>query len=116
MLSFDTSELLALSSDLGKASGKVTRQAQLLVRASALRIEGEAKRFAPVDTGALRNSIGTAISGGGLTAEIAATVAYAPYVEYGTRRMAPRAFMGPAFDRIAPDFVAGAEKLGGDLL
>lgn len=110
----DASELLALSADLGKASYEVTRKAQQVVAKAAHDIEGDGKRLAPVDTGALRNSIGTRISGGGLTAEIGPTVDYAVFVEYGTRRMAPRAFMGPALDRHSGAFVQAVEQLGGE--
>ena len=109
-------DLLKLSADLGKASYDVTRKAQAVIAKTALDIEADAKSLAPVDTGALRNSIGTTISNGGLSAEIGPTVHYAPYLEYGTRRMPPQPYMGPAAERRAEPFVKAIESLGGDFL
>ena len=109
-------DLLKLSADLGKASYEVTRKAQLVVAKTAHDIEADAKSFAPVDTGMLRNSIGTTISNGGLSAEIGPTVHYAPYLEYGTRRMPPQPYMGPAAERRAEAFVKAVESLGGEFL
>ena len=112
----DFSDLLKLSADLGKASYEVTRRAQMVVAKTAHDIEADAKSLAPVDTGALRNSIGTTISNGGLSAEIGPTVHYAPYLEYGTRRMPPQPYMGPAAERRAEAFVQAVESLGGEFL
>ena len=109
-------DLLKLSADLGKASYEVTRKAQMVVAKTAHDIEADAKSLAPVDTGALRNSIGTTISNGGLSAEIGPTVHYAPYLEYGTRRMPPQPYMGPAAERRAEPFVKAIESLGGEFL
>ena len=109
-------DLLKLSADLGKASYEVTRKAQLVVAKTAHDIEADAKSFAPVDTGTLRNSISTTISNGGLSAEIGPTVHYAPYLEYGTRRMPPQPYMGPAAERRAEPFVQAIEALGGEFL
>ena len=107
-------DLLKLSADLGKASYEVTRKAQLVVAKTAHDIEADAKSLAPVDTGMLRNSIGSTISG--LSAEIGPTVHYAPYLEYGTRRMPPQPYMGPAAERRAEPFVKAIESLGGEFL
>ena len=112
----DFSELLKLSADLGKASYEATRLAQKVVAKTAHDVEATAKSLAAVDTGAMRNSIGTTISGGGLTAEIGPTVHYAIYNEYGTRRMAPRPFMGPALERHSEPFVQAVAKITEGLL
>lgn len=111
-MGFDASELIALSADLGRASFKVTQGAQTVLRATALSVERTAKQRAPVDTGNLRNSISTSISAGGMTAEIGPTASYGVYVEYGTRRMSPQPYMGPALEANAPMF----EKAIGDLM
>lgn len=110
------SELLKLSADLGKASYEVTRKAQTVVAKTAHDVEATAKSLAAVDTGAMRNSIGTTISGGGLTAEISPTVDYAIYNEYGTRLMAPQPFMGPALERHSGPFMQAVAKLTEGLL
>ena len=109
-------DLLKLSADLGKASYEATRRAQKVVAKTAADIEATAKSLAAVDTGTMRNSIGTTISGGGLTAEVGPTVDYAIYNEYGTRRMAPRPFMGPALERHSEPFVQAVAKITEGLL
>ena len=109
-------DLLKLSADLGKASYEVTRKAQAVVAKTAHDIEADAKSFAPVDTGMLRNSISTTIGASGLSAEIGPTVHYAPFLEYGTRRMRPQPYMGPAAERRAEPFVQAIESLGGEFL
>lgn len=55
----------------------------------------EAKRFAPVRTGRLRDSIAILEQGEGYVV-VGSEVEYAPYVEFGTYRMAPRSFLRPA--------------------
>ena len=109
-------DLLKLSADLGKASYEVTRKAQLVVAKTAHDIEADAKSLAPVDTGALRNSIGTTISNGGLSAEIGPTASYAAHVEFGTRRMRPQPFMRPAADQHFPSFEEAVARLSQGLL
>ena len=87
-------------------------RASAVVRKVALDTEADAKALAPVDTGNLRNSITTAVQGGGLRAAVVATASYAPYVEQGTSRQAPQPFMGPATDRNAPMFREAMARLG----
>ena len=55
----------------------------------------EAKRFAPVRTGRLRDSIRILEKGEGYVT-VGSDVEYAPHVEFGTYRMAPRSFLRPA--------------------
>lgn len=111
----DTSQLNTLGAALTKKGVLVGAKAAQVVRRSAAELEATSKGFCPVDTGFLRGSIGTTITGGALSTEITAvvgpTASYAPYVEWGTSRMAPAAFMGPAFDRVAPDFVAAMGRV-----
>ena len=112
----DFSDLLKLSADLGKASAEVTRRAQVVVRKTAADIEASGKRNAPVDTGHLRGSISTTTSIGGLSAEIGPTASYGAYVEFGTRRMRPQPFMGPAADQHFSEFTEAVARLSQDLL
>lgn len=49
---------------------------------SCLLVENTAKENCPVDSGQLRNSIASNVSGE--TGEVGTNVEYAPYVEYGT--------------------------------
>lgn len=87
------------------------------VRATAFSIEGKAKVRAPVDTGALRNSIYVRMGrtpsempvvagdapraelpepGDDDTAHVGPSVGYAIYQELGTHNMAANPFLGPA--------------------
>lgn len=110
----DFGELRKLGRDIAKAPAKVQRSAERVVAKTAADIEADGKRFAPVDTGALVNSISSDVDG--LSAEIGPTVDYAPYVEDGTSRMAPQPFMGRAADRRIPKFEQAMEKIAEKVL
>lgn len=115
----DTSELNRLAVDLRQAPAKVGDRARTVMRKTALDIEADGKRFAPVDTGNLRNSIGhsdlrTLTQTGTLEVEIGPTASYGAFVEFGTSRMAPHAYMGPAFDRATPGFVDAMGRIASE--
>jgi HK97 gp10 family phage protein len=110
----DASELRRLAADLAAVPAELHPRAADIVGRTAHAIEGTAKQFAPVLTGALRSSIGADVDG--LTAEIGPTVHYAGYVEEGTSRMQPQPYMRPAADRHEPGFVKAFEELGATLL
>lgn len=120
-ISFDTSELTALATDLTGVPGKIGPLVQTAMRKTARDIEADAKQRAPVDTGNLKSSIGhsdlrTVGQSGSLEVEIGPTANYGAYVEYGTSRMGPQPFMGPALDRNAPGFIAALEQIAGGIL
>ena len=116
----DVSEINQLAVELTQAGGSVGARASQVVRKTALAVEATAKQFAPVDTGALRGSIGVDLFGDGrfgqVAAEIGPTVDYGAHVEFGTSRQAPAAYMGPALDRHTPGFVSALEKVTGEVL
>lgn len=109
-MSIDASQVYRLAADLGKAGFSTARKAAQVVAKTAHDIEATAKSLAPVDTGALKNSIGSDISA--LHAEIGPTVSYGIYQEFGTSRMAPHPFMGPALEQHTAAFLAAVEQLG----
>lgn len=114
-MSFDAGEWFAFAADLNAAPDKLRKAATVIVRKTTLDAERDAKAFCPVDTGNLRNSIRSSFAGSNATiaqGEIDATADYAAYVEYGTSRKGPAAFIGPAFDRQGPVFVAATAALG----
>lgn len=66
-------------------------------------IVADAKRFAPVDTGELKNSISHKIESTndplGVALIIQAAAEHAAHVELGTRRMAPQPYLRPAVEK-----------------
>jgi len=70
-----------------------------VLMALAFQVEGEAKKRAPVDTGALRNSIMTNKKGKGWY-WVQDGVEYGIYQEFGTRKMAAQPFMVPAVEAV----------------
>lgn len=109
--SVDTSQLRTLSADLGRASGRIKRKAGQAIAKTALDVERIAKTRVPVDTGATRESITARIDRSALSATIGPTTYYAPFLEFGTRRMAARPFMGPALEAVKPGYVAAMERI-----
>ncbi len=73
------------------------------VKAVAFQVEGIAKTLAPVDTGALRNSIHTEKMEEG-TYMVADGVEYGIYQELGTHKMAAHPFLVPALEQVAKQF------------
>ena len=67
-------------------SEKVKDEIALSIRESALKIQKDAKRNAPVDMGTLRNSIFLDFDyqKNKLTYKVGASASYAPYIEFGT--------------------------------
>lgn len=117
----DASELRKLAADLRNAGPQAGKLAQRVVRKTALDVEADAKRLAPVDTGNLRGSIGhTDLRGvgraGSLMVEIGPTASYGVYVEMGTSRAPAQPYMGPAMDRHAPAFEEAMGQIGVEAL
>jgi len=110
-MGFDVSGLRQLSIDLGRsATGQVGAKVAVAVRKTAHSIEATAKTLAPVDTGNLRGSISTSVTGDGqsgpISAEIGPTASYGHYLETGTSRSGPQPYMTPAADRHEPELYA----------
>ena len=85
-------------------------KASQIVRKTAADVEARAKSIVPVDTGNLKNSIQTEMESD-LTAVVGTNVEYAPYVEYGTYKMAARPYLGPAAEAVRPGFEAAMKAL-----
>lgn len=111
---FDFSELNKLAVDLGKVGPHVVPRARVILEKSSADIERDGKVFCPVDTGNLRNSISRDLKG--LEAEIGPTASYGSYVEFGTSRKGPAAYMGPALDRHSGEFEQALGMITDDLL
>ena len=68
----------------------------------------EAQRYCPVDTGKLRDSIRSEVSG--LEMFAGSDLDYSVPVELGTRRAPPQPYLRPAFDSVLPMVVAILEQ------
>jgi len=75
-----------LKAKLQSMAGQGASMAASAVGVAAKRIEGSAKRLAPVSSGQLRNSISSSVqaSASGATGQVSTNVDYAVYVEFGT--------------------------------
>lgn len=62
-----------------------------------------------IDTSFLVNSI--QVEANGLTAIVGTNADYAEHLEFGTVRMEPRPYFGPAFENAAPEFERRLQEL-----
>lgn len=103
-------ELRVLMNRLPGYTATLPERVRMAVRTTAAAVETGAKRRAPVRTGALRNSILTHFERDGLEALVGTALHYAPYVEFGTRRMAPRPYLGPSAEAAREVFAAALRE------
>lgn len=75
-------------------------QSLKMIRGLTIAVSNQAKMFAPVDTGRLRQSIEHKMIGP-LEGEVFTPTEYAPFIEYGTRNMSAQPFMRPALDEMS---------------
>ena len=89
------------SIDSDKIQEEVLQQLGLIVKTNA-------RRYVPVDTGALRASIDLEVNGD--EAIVGTPLDYAPYIEYGTVNQPPQPYLIPALEdanNVAQDVVNG---------
>lgn len=110
----DASQVHHLAADLAAAPAKTEPGFIRSVSHAADRTQRNARRFAPVLTGALREGI--VVEGHGLTASVVSTIRYADYVEYGTSDTAPQPYMRPAADLAAGPLADDLGDVGEDIL
>lgn len=85
---------------------------------AAYDIEAKAKAKAPVGKvrgGTLRRSIHTPWRPGDLSTVVGSSVHYAAFVEFGTRYMAARPYLRPAYAAVMPGFAAAVKRALGAL-
>lgn len=113
----DFSEVMRFASDLGEVGPKVLKRARVAVQAVCAQTKRDAQILAPVDTGNLRNSITyeTSLKLGGTSGVVGPTAEYGAYVEFGTSRMGPQPYMGPATERGAASFYAAMDAIAKDV-
>ena len=96
VIDIDFRKIERLQKALARAPGIITEELGKAVRDLVLLVEGEAKKLCPVDTGKLRASI-TPVIESWAAGYVGTNTHYAPYVEYGTRKMEAQPFLEPAF-------------------
>lgn len=94
-----TIRVVVVRDRIPQARSAVERAVIDTVAETAYATEAVAKTLCPVDTGTLRRSIHAVISERGFRAVVGPSVAYAIFVEFGTRFMAARPYMRPAAAR-----------------
>lgn len=114
-MTFQVSGLNKLMVELGAEATHAPHQARKVVQEHAAKVKATAQQLVPQDTGELQRSISyeTRVSKGGAFGEVGPTARHGIFVEWGTSKMAPRAFMGPALDRHSDDFVDGIAEVPG---
>ncbi|MFI6296856.1 HK97-gp10 family putative phage morphogenesis protein [Nonomuraea sp. NPDC050790] len=116
MADFDFSEIARLEVAIDKAVPRTQSMVKAAVKKTGFDTVAGAQTLAPVDTGNLKNSIGVDFDPDGYGFEAGATASYAGYVEHGTSKMAPKPYLGPAFDRATEQFVRAIDSIGGRVL
>ena len=93
----DLRKIVRLQAALKAVPEVVTEELGRAVRELVLLVEAEAKTRCAVDTGKLRASIMPVIESWA-AGYVGTNTAYAPYVEYGTRKMPAQPYLEPAFE------------------
>lgn len=109
-------EIRVLAADLSRAGPRAEAQARQIVPRFGAALTNLMQAKAPVDTGFLRASIHGVVGNGGLSYTASASAEYAVFLEYGTSRMPPQAFINPSADEIEEPFSAAIERIGGEML
>ena len=109
---YGTNKLMARLAELRTI--RLMKRTEDNMKATAEKIRDDAKAIVPVDTGSLKTSIrlqvrprpsahkiNVSVSAGGYVTnpKTGLKVNYASFVEYGTRKMAPRPYMRPAIEK-----------------
>ena len=88
---------------------KVTKNVQEVIESSAIRVRDDARSRAPFKTGKLKRDIRVKKSKDGLTAAVTymgkKRAFYGKFIEFGTRFMPARPFLGPAWEVERPNFI-----------
>jgi HK97 gp10 family phage protein len=97
---------------LDKITAEMQPKASFIVKQYGFAITGEAAKNAPVDTGALRNSITSeSMMTDDLTFTVQDGVNYGIFLELGTSRMAAQPFLLPAVEAWRQKFLDAFEGL-----
>jgi len=110
----DMAEVFELARLLDLKDVEIAKRAAVAVKDAATTTKVMAAQMAPVDTGALRESL--RMTGSRLTRRVVARVPYSAYVEFGTAHRAPTPFLFPASDRGETQLLKDLAKIASDPL
>lgn len=96
-----------------KAASGVDVLGKRAVEKVGKRAAATARKAAPTETGRLSRSIRVKVDG--TRAVVETDLYYARFQEFGTSKMAPNPFMGPAFQRHAPELVKEVEAIADEI-
>lgn len=112
-------ELYKIEAELRTGKVRMLSRGPMVLRAATYRMQSYSMGAAPVDTGALRSSITVGFNGGLMAGWMEGMagpeIRYGGYVEFGTERTRPQAYMAPALDRAGAEFAAALEALADPL-
>lgn len=114
MAAVSGAEYARLARDLVRASLGLEERAETAVERVSTAALATAYRAAPVLSGDLRRGLKVRRKGSRAVVEVANF--YATFQEFGTSRMAPNPYIGPAFDRHAPELVREVEVIRDDVV
>jgi hypothetical protein len=102
-------------SRLRRMIGSLEREIEQVLDIAGLHVERNAKQIIVakniIDTGATLNSTAMRrVPGDRFARRIGPTTEYAPHLEYGTIRMAPRPFMAPALEMERAAFLSAVQQ------
>lgn len=101
MGSIQVTGLNEIAIELKSESVEAIVRARAAIQTTSKKVKDTAKTFVPVDSGELRDSITyeTRLLASSAVGEIGPTVLHGMFMEWGTYKDPPQAFMGPALDR-----------------
>ena len=97
------------TAELDRILGQIPAKKAQIGKEIGLRAEGYAKTYAPIDTGALRNSIATEFPGGNVLARIQTDIHYGKYQELGfhhyiSGQFIQNPFLVPAVEQVSGEY------------
>ena len=117
-MSDGSAEFELIARNLNNASRQVMPKARQAMKKALGDIASGAKTRAPVDTGALRNSITTQTQGNRDYArgEVGPTVHYGGFVERGTSRTRAQPYLRPSTDAVLPGYEQALGQITDEVL
>ena len=98
-----------LNAKIRSLADNIENDVKDVIAENAYLLENKSKDITPVDTGRLRNSIGTELNG--LKAIVSVNTNYAKFVEFGTRYQREQPFFFNTFAWIKPKLIAELRRV-----